>query len=212
MTTTRHGDETIHTLSRLPIHLYQLNAAEDAYSNRMGCGAFTTAMALSAYDPGKYGTYDVARFFFDRMLKVPIFGGTFESQNARIARLQGFMAHSYSGGTLRDLTAAVDAGAPTIMLIDPRHLGVGSHDVLLVGYSADGTGTPRSFFVDNPARPEALQPGTPYPGNQTMPAAELTSRWTRVFTPIFSDDQQQAAWLGATGRQGPPSGLFGLFS
>ena len=82
--------ETIHSLPNKPVHLYQLNPDPATYNNPMGCGAFSTAMALSCYNPRQYGTYDVAKFFFSRMLKVPGFGGTFESQNARIARLQGF--------------------------------------------------------------------------------------------------------------------------
>jgi hypothetical protein len=134
-------EETVHKLPHAPVHLYQLNADPGAYSNKMGCGAFTTAMALSCYDPVRFGKYAAARRLFDRMRKVPFFGGTFEGQNAVMGRRYGFFARSYDNGTPADLAAAIDCGAPTIMLVRPGFLGIGLHDVLLVGYSVDALGS-----------------------------------------------------------------------
>jgi hypothetical protein len=195
--------ETIHTLPILPTHLYQLNKNPKAYFNPMGCGAFTTAMALSAYHPARFGTYTAARFIFHKMRKVPFFGGTFESQNATIARHFRFTARPQNHGTLHDLTTAIDLGAPTILLINPGFLGIGRHDVLLVGYSKDTDGNPVHLFVNNPAIESPAQPSPPgltYPGNETYPIAILTTKWTRCFTPIFSNTQTYARWKRQTHR------------
>ncbi len=191
------GGEVVHRLPHDPIHLYQYNAAAGAYENAMGCGAFSTAMALSVYDAAKYGSYDTARGFFQQMLKVPFFGGTFENQNSAIARRLGFLAYSYGYGTVADLAAAIDAGAPAIILVNPTTLGIGTHDVLLVGYSVNAQGLYLQLFVDNPAVESNNQPapaGLSYPGNQTISLADLPHKWTGVFTPIFASAGADAQW------------------
>lgn|GEM_PF-1550214 len=187
---------------RLPaVHLWQHNPA--TYHNDVGCGAFTTAMALSVYDPARYGSYQVAHTFFGRMLEVPIFGGTFEEENASIARAEGFLAAEYDRGTVVNLAAAIDVGAPVILLVDPLPiLGVGRHDVLLVGYRLTA-GWVGELFVDDPGIESAAQPaprGPADPGNETLLVANLTGKWTGVFTPIFRDRAQQARWRELAGR------------
>lgn len=197
------AEETVHQLPHLPVHLYQLNKAPDAYSNKMGCGAFTTAMALSCYDPVRFGKYDAASKLFDRMRKVPFFGGTFESQNAIMGRRYGFFARSYDSGTPADLAAAIDCAAPTIMLVRPGFLGIGLHDVLLVGYSVDALGRWLNFFVDNPAiESGSLQsPARPdYPGNEVYPVSFLSTWWTGCFTPFLGSSEAVAKWRDLTGR------------
>lgn len=194
----------IHKLPILPTHLYQLNKNPKGYHNPMGCGAFTTSMALSCYNPGRFGNYSAARYIFHKMLKVPLFGGTFESQNARIARHFKFTARPQNRGTIADLTAAIDLGAPTILLINPGFLGIGRHDVLLVSYSTDPDGRPENLFVNNPAVESETQPSPPgqtYPGNETYPVATFSSRWTRCFTPIFRTPQLYAQWQSITHRK-----------
>ena len=195
--------EIVHRLQRGPVHLFQLNKAPDAYYNEMGCGAFATAMALSCYDPDRFGTYAAARRIFDQMWKVPLFGGTFESQNAAMGRRHNFSTAPYDHGTVADLAAAIDAGAPTIMLVDPKCLGIGRHDVLLVGYSVDTEGRYLKLFVDNPAYESATlasPPGTNYPGNEIYPVDILPHKWTRCFTPFFASAAAFARWRAATGR------------
>jgi hypothetical protein len=202
-TTGSPAGETIHRLPRDPVHLYQLNKAPGGYHNAMGCGAFTTAMALSCYNPTRFGTYTAARFIFHKMRKVPIFGGTFESQNAAIGRRYRFSAHPYDHGTPADLAAAIDCGAPTIMLVNPGFLGIGRHDVLLVGYSVDAEGRWLRFFVDNPAVESPTQPAPPgvsYPGNESYPVDSLPARWTGCFTPFFSSQDDHLKWRMLTGR------------
>ncbi len=54
--------EIVHRLPHDPVHLYQLAQGQDAYYNPMGCGAFSTTMAISAYDPA-FGTYEQVRAF-----------------------------------------------------------------------------------------------------------------------------------------------------
>lgn len=192
----------IHQLPNLPIHLYQLNKNPKAYHNPMGCGAFTTSMALSCYNPARFGNYSAARYIFHKMVKVPFFGGTFESQNARIARHFRFTAHPQNRGTISDLTTAIDLGAPTILLINPGFLGIGRHDVLLVGYGTDSSGNPTSLFVNNPAIESDTQSssGRQLPGNETYPVATFSGKWTRCFTPIFPNSQLYAQWQSFTHR------------
>ncbi|MDQ3705636.1 MAG: hypothetical protein M3437_10525 [Chloroflexota bacterium] len=192
-------------------HLYQLNESPGAYFNKMGCGAFTTTMAISHYHP-TLGTYNAARTIFGQMLKVPFFGGTFESQNARIARQYGLLAKAYSRGTINDLIAAIDCGAPTILLVQPRGLfrigqfevlPIGRHDVLLLGYSRDGSGKPLRFFTDNPAVEKAPSQESgehEYPGNEAYTVPALLATWTRCFTPIFGSADAYARWRTLTGR------------
>src|SRR4051812_9164078 len=93
---------SVYGLPRAPVHLWQYNPAPDAYRNPQGCGAFSTAMALSVYDPIQYGTYAAAHRLFGQMLQVPIFGGTFESQNAVVARRVGYLALNRDHGTVAD--------------------------------------------------------------------------------------------------------------
>ena len=193
--------ETIHRLPQEPVHLYQLNQGGDAYYNPMGCGAFSTAMALSVYDPA-FGRYAQARAIFAQMLKVPFFGGTFEHQNAAVAHRFGYLADFYDQGSVADLVLAIDAGAPVILLVNPGPLGLGQHDVLLVGYSEVG-GAPLHLFLDNTALESGTQPapdGLSYPGNQTLTAADLSHKWTGGFTPFFHDAATQARWRKATRR------------
>ncbi|HMA33803.1 MAG TPA: hypothetical protein VKY74_04915 [Chloroflexia bacterium] len=195
--------EVVHGLPTNPVHLYQLSQEPDAYNNSMGCGAFSTAMALSVYDAAHYGTYETARSFFQEMIKVPFFGGTFESQNAAIARRNGFLAHSYDHGTVADLAAAIDLGAPVILLVNPTTLGIGTHDELLVGYSVDAQGAVLRLFVDNPWIASGTQPapaGVSYPGNQIIELADLPHKWTRVFTPFFAAAEVEARWRQQTQR------------
>jgi hypothetical protein len=197
------GEETIHKLPHAPVHLYQLNSNPGAYSNKMGCGAFTTAMALSCYQPGRFGNYAAARAIFGQMRKVPFFGGTFERQNARIGRRHVYFSKPYDRGTPADLAAAIDCGAPTIMLVRPGFLGTGLHDVLLVGYSVDALGRWLNFFVDNPAiESDKLQsPGVDYPGNEAYSVSYLSKWWTGCFTPFIGSPQALAKWRHLTGRK-----------
>ncbi|MDQ3930297.1 MAG: hypothetical protein M3328_14280 [Chloroflexota bacterium] len=195
--------ETIHNLPRLPVHLFQLNKDPGAYYNEKGCGAFTTAMALSFYQPARFGNYDAARKIFDRMLKVPFFGGTFESQNAVIGQRHGFFARNYDHGTPAELAAAIDCGAPTIMLVRPGFLGIGQHDVLLVGYSVDSSGRLLNFFVDNPEiESDKLQlpPRPEYPGNEVYSVPFLSTWWTGCFTPFLGSPAAVARWRELTHR------------
>jgi hypothetical protein len=194
--------ETVRRLPRNPVHLFQNNQSATEYHNAMGCGAFSTAMALSVYNPD-YGTYEMAQSFFAQMLKVPFFGGTFENQDAAVARRLGFHADSYGMGTLTDLMTAIDLGAPAVILINPTHLGIGTHDVLLVGYSVDAEGTPLRLFIDNPAVESGAQkarPGQIYPGNQTIEAPDVDQKWTHVFSPIFADPAVYDRWRAQTRR------------
>src|SRR6476661_7188080 len=138
----------VHRLPHDPIHLYQYNEDPQAYKNPMGCGAFCTTMALSYYDVGRFGTYAAVRQIFETMRHVPFFGGTFESQNARLARKHDLFAASFDFGTVDDLTAAIDKGAPTVLLVNPGLFGIGRHDVLLVGYSANDAGCCVDLFVN----------------------------------------------------------------
>jgi hypothetical protein len=204
--------EIVRRLPRDPVHLWQLNQSPGTYNNAMGCGAFSTAMALSYYDPTRFGTYDAARQIFSQMQKVPFFGGTFEGQNAAIAKKYNFYGAPYDRGSVADLAAAIDHGAPTIILIHPKTiisiaghdlLTVGQHDVLLVGYSVDGQGHYLNLFINNPWLPDASQDGPPglaYPGNQTLPVATLDKTWTGNFTPYFPTEAAWAAWREETRR------------
>lgn len=195
--------EIIHRLPRAPLHLFQHNKAPHAYYNEKGCGAFSTAMALSCYDPARFGSYAAARIIFNKMLKVPFFGGTFEGQNAVIGRRYQFVAHAQDHGTPADLVAAIDCGAPTILLVNPGMFGIGTHDVLLVGYSVDPHGALLNLFVDNPGVESSTQvspSGSPYPGNEVYPVASLAAKWTRCFTPFFTSPVVYAQWRALTYR------------
>ena len=194
---------TVHRLPNVPVHLFQRDRNPDAYFNEKGCGAFTTAMALSHYNPARFGTPAAAREIFDQMLKVPIFGGTFEFQNARMAKHYGLFSKNYDHGTPADLAAAIDCGAPTIMLVNPGFLGIGEHDVLLVGYSVNSSGNWLRFFVDNPAVESAPSEATfpeHFPGNMSYSIPDLSEKWTRCFTPIFGSADAYAKWRALTGR------------
>jgi hypothetical protein len=204
--------EVVHRLPRDPVHLWQLNHDPGTYNNAMGCGAFSTAMALSCYDPARFGTYDAARRIFDQMDKVPFFGGTFESQNAAVAHQFNYYGAPYSRGTVEDLMGAIDHGAPAVLLIEPKTilsiaghdlLKIGQHDVLLVGYSLNAHTQPLNIFINNPWLPGASQtapPGLSYPGNQTIPVARLDQVWTGNFTPFFPSAEAWAAWRRAAHR------------
>src|SRR5262249_23917730 len=150
---------------------------------------FTTAMALSYYDLPRFGTYAAAREIFDQMLKVPFLGGTFECQNAAIGRRFNFFAAPYDHGSVVDLSAAIDNAAPTIMLVNPGLVGIGQHDVLLVGYSVDQHGNYLNLFVKTPAIESATlagPAGPAYPGNEIIPVGTLSAKWTGCFTPFFA--------------------------
>jgi hypothetical protein len=191
------SNQHVHRLPRDPVHLYQFNSDPAAYQNAMGCGAFCTAMGLSYYDPSRFGTYAAARTIFASMLHVPFFGGTFESQNAVMARKLGYFSQPFDHGSVADLTAAIDCGAPTVLLINPGFLGIGTHDVLLVGYGTDEWGGCICLFVNNPAI-ETASLGAPmglsYPGNQIFATASLQTRWTRCFTPFFDSQATFDHW------------------
>jgi hypothetical protein len=199
---TDTATEIVYSLPTLPPHLYQLDQASGGYFNPMGCGAFSTAMALATYDPA-YGTPAAAHQLFSEMLKVPFFGGTFEHQNAALARRKGYLAQFYDRGTVAELAEAINLGAPVVLLINPGVLGIGQHDVLLVGYSVSSEGRPMNLFIDNPANgtgTQAAPPGLSYPGNETLPVGRLAGKWTGVFTPVFRDPGAQAEWLTNTHR------------
>jgi hypothetical protein len=191
----------VYALPQLPVHLWQNNPAPDAYRNPMGCGAFTTAMALSVYDPARYGSYAAARRLFTQMVQVPVFGGTFEGQNTEQARQAGFTALPSDHGTVADLVAAVNLGAPIILLVDPGLLGIGRHDVLLVGYRVGRNGRVQQLLVDDPLLATPTRASAPAePGNRAIPIADLPHKWTGVFTPIFASRDRAANWQRATGR------------
>jgi hypothetical protein len=191
----------VYALPQLPVHLWQTNPTRNAYRNPMGCGAFTTAMALSVYDRVHYGSYSAARRLFTQMVQVPVFGGTFEGQNAEQARQAGFTALSNDHGTVADLVAAVNLGAPVILLVDPGLLGIGRHDVLLVGYRVGRSGRVQQLLVDDPLRAGSTRAEAPAePGNLAIPVADLPRKWTGVFTPIFASPARAADWQRATGR------------
>src|SRR3954465_6489402 len=61
---SHYANGQVTQLARLPVHLWQWNLAPGAYYNSMGCGAFVTAMALSVYEPERFGTYDAARLLY----------------------------------------------------------------------------------------------------------------------------------------------------
>jgi hypothetical protein len=188
-------------LSPRPVHLWQYNSAPDAYANPQGCGAFSTAMALSVYDPTHYGTYATAHYLFTRMVQVPFFGGTFEHQNAVVAGQAGFIALNHDHGTVGDLVTAVNLGAPVILLLNPNFLGIGQHDVLLVGYRAGADGQVRDLLIDDPAQAAASRPDAPAePGNQVISLTDLPARWTGVFTAIFDSSAVASAWQAQAGR------------
>jgi hypothetical protein len=192
-------------LGQLPVHLWQWNPAPDAY-NPMGCGAFTTAMALSTYEPDRFGTYQAANSIFAQMPKIPLIGGTFEGDNAKVAGLAGFAATTADHGTAADLMTAIDAGAPVILLVNPIFLGLGGlglHDVLLVGYRLDAAGMLQDVFVDDPAFGAAggADPNAPgAPGNRMITMAELQQSWTGVFTPVFRTVADEQHWQKIAGR------------
>ncbi len=204
--------ETVHRLPHDPVHLFQLNTDPGTYKNPMGCGAFSTSMALSYYDAARFGTYDSAHAVFDAMLKVPFFGGTFESQNAAVAHKYNFFAAPFDHGTVADLAAAIDLGAPTVILVNPKTfvsvgdidiVRVGQHDVLLVGYSVDAQGHYINLFINNPWLQSGTQPapaGLSYPGNQTIAVADLANKWSYCFTPFFQAADTFAQWRKTTHR------------
>jgi hypothetical protein len=155
-------------------------------------------MALSYYDVDRFGTYAVARQIFEIMRHVPFFGGTFESENARMARKHGLFTASFDFGTVDDLTTAIDNGAPAVLLVNPGPFGIGRHDVLLVGYSTDDAGNCVDLFVNNPAVQSGTQsapPGLSYPGNETIPTGSLQGKWTGCFTAIFGSAETFNRWL-----------------
>src|SRR5205085_7396147 len=93
--------------------LWEWNPDPDAYSP-MGCGVFTPAMALSTYDPAGFGSYAAAHDLLAQMPQVPMIGGTFEGDNAAVARRAGFATTTFHNGTAADLMTAIDAGAGNI--------------------------------------------------------------------------------------------------
>ncbi|HKP54437.1 MAG TPA: papain-like cysteine protease family protein [Chloroflexia bacterium] len=197
-------DEIVHRLPRDPAHLYQRSQDPPNYNNPMGCGAFCTSMALSFYNPERYGNYGAPRAIFGEMVKVPFFGGTFEGQNASIAKKHGFFAAPFDHGKVTDLAAAIDHGAPTIMLVDPGRFGIGRHDVLLVGYSVDANGNYINLFTNNPEVQGATLESPldeKYPGNYIIPVSTLPTKWTGCFTPFFSSAEAFASWRAQVGRR-----------
>src|SRR4051812_15464463 len=190
-------------LEREPVHLWQWNPAPGAYYSPMGCGAFTTAMALSIYAPARFGSYAAARALYAQMSQIPLLGGTFEEENAAAARREGFAATAFDHGTAADLMTAIDAGVPVILLVDPALFGLGRHDVLLVGYRVNRAGTLQDVFVDNPAieGADGADPDSATaPGNQLITMADLRRTWTGVFTPIFRSAADEQGWRTLTQR------------
>ncbi len=116
-------------LARMPVHLWQWNPAPSAFYSPTGCGAFATAMALSVFQPARFGSYGAARAIEAAMPVIPLVGGTPESANAVAARAAGFPAAMLDHRTVAELRAAIDSNAPVILLVDPL-LGLGRHDVL----------------------------------------------------------------------------------
>ncbi|HMA35897.1 MAG TPA: hypothetical protein VKY74_15645, partial [Chloroflexia bacterium] len=196
-------------LPRQPIHLWQHNPALDAHANPRGCGAFSTAMALSVYDPARYGRYSAARALFAQMAQVPVFGGTFENQNAVVAGQAGFMALNRDHGTVAELVAAVDLGAPVILLIAQRCV---AHRPQLSRHrparcAAGGLprrgGRPGARSPDRQPRPGGGDPpggpgGTGQPGNPDLGPPGPLDR--HLFTPIFASPAVARAWQAQVGR------------
>lgn len=196
-------NEIVHRLPHDPTHLYQRSQDPPDYFNRKGCGAFCTAMAFSFYDSGRYGNYATPRAIFCEMVKVPFFGGTFEGQNAATGKRHGFFAAPFDHGKVSDLAAAIDRGAPTIMLVNPGKFGIGTHDVLLVGYSVDANGNHVNLFVNNPEVQNATLAAplnATYPGNEVIPVNILPKKWTGCFTPFFASAEALTDWRAQVGR------------
>jgi hypothetical protein len=192
--------EVVHRLPNDPVHLWQLNNDIGLYHNPMGCGAFSSAMALSVYQPGGFannGGYSIAHSIFDRMLQVPISGGTFELQDSLALQAEGVQASMFLLGTFDQLAAAIDLGAPVILLVNRVFLLIGKHDVLMVGYSRDAAGAPLHVFIDDPAIQSPTQPapaGLSYPGNDKIASSDLQGKWTGTFTPVFKDAATFQEW------------------
>lgn len=192
--------EVVHRLPDEPVHLWQLTNDTTLYNNPMGCGAFSSAMALSVYQPGGFvanGGYAIAHSLFARMLQVPISGGTFELEDSMALQAEGLQASMFLLGTFDQLAAAIDLGAPVILLVNRVFLLIGQHDVLMVGYSRDATGAPLHVFIDDPAIGAVDQEapaGLSYPGNDKIAFADLASKWTGTFTPVFKDPGTFDQW------------------
>jgi len=193
--------EVVQTLPHDPVHLWQLTNNTTLYNNPMGCGAFSTAMALSVYQPAGFandGGYAIAHGIYDRMLQVPFSGGgTFELQNSMALQAHGLHAAMFLLGTFDQIAAAIDLGAPVIMLVNRVFLLIGQHDVVLVGYSRDAGGAPLHLFIDDPVIQTASQQapaGLNYPGNDKIAAANLPGKWTGTFTPVFGDSAHFDEW------------------
>jgi hypothetical protein len=200
------GGEVVSRLPRDPVHLWQRTDRAGLYNNSMGCGAFSTAMAISVFQPGGFvndGGYAIAHDIYDQMLKVPFSGGgTFEMQNTLALKAHGLQASMFLFGTFDHVAAAIDMGAPVIILINPIVLNIGQHDVLAVGYSRDTFGRPLSLFIDNPWDEPSTQVGPDglnYPGNSKIAAADLPNKWTGTFTPVFGDTTTFNEWRQRTG-------------
>jgi len=206
--------EQVYTLNPLPTHLWQLDHAakvtvgdheQEAY-NDMGCGAFSTSIALSVFAPQR-ATLQAATSLYQRMRKVPFTRGTWEGENARLALEDGYVAANLSDGTPAELANLVKLNAPAVLNINPRRflavVQYGAHDVALAGYSSDAGGAVAKIFVLDPWRETgngSVGGHEDYPGNRyfvTGPqeGEQLSAIWTRTFTPIFRDAAQAREWL-----------------
>lgn len=166
----------------------------------------------------------------------PRLGGTLPPLKAIQLRRRGYGAHfgrlsrTDAEAVLRGL---VDRGVPTIVdIYTAFQLGrlriYGMHATLLVGYSdpyQDASGRVREeYYLVDPGWPALGQfsmqsnnldrdgDGVPerYPGNRTLPRAELLRHWTtRNYCPVFRTRAEHAAWYRSTLRRAPGPPVIG---
>ncbi len=205
--------EQVFAVSPLPTHLWQLDKqdtvnvkgmSEQAF-NDMGCGAYSTAMAMSVHDP-KYGSEQAATDLYNRMSKVFFSRGTWEGENAKQAAQAGFVSAQLHNGTADELADLIRVNAAAVMNMEPGHIlfvEYGAHDMTLVGCSTISSGAVQKIFVLDPWLPtgNGSVGGHPdYPGNRYFVTDDtygekLATMWTGTFTPIFKDADQARQWL-----------------
>lgn len=129
-----------------------------------GCGTTSLAMLLSFWK-GKAGAY--TREGIDKTLR-PANGPTPPNAIEGYVRSQGFDVTTHNHGSLEDLAKNLDAGLPTLLLInsDPSRVAY-YHYVVAVGYTRDASGKVDSVTIANPAGGQI----------QTRSAADLDKSW-----------------------------------
>ncbi len=205
--------EQVHALDPMPPHLWQLDKAETVQSkgapesayNDMGCGAYSTTVAMAYYD-NKFNSYQFATDLYAHMGKVIFSHGTWEGENARQAQNNGFVSAQLHNGTAAELADLIRVNAPAVLNIDPHTILMvtyGAHDITLVGFSGASDGTPLKIFALDPW----LQPDSgsianhpDYPGNRYFVANnasgdKLSALWTGIYTPIFKSAAHARAWI-----------------